>query len=79
MRGALCRLSREIIEKPDDGVMCVGVAVFDTITGCQQLIMLDYVDGFSSKTRLNRTKCQQSPMELWQRYLPSYCMYRVRA
>jgi hypothetical protein len=46
MRGALCRLSREIIESPEDEVMCVGVAVFDAMTGCQQLVMLDYVQRF---------------------------------
>ncbi len=46
MRGALCRLSREIIESPEDGIMCVGVAVFDAMTGCQQLVMLDYVRRF---------------------------------
>ncbi len=46
MRAAICHLSREIIENPISDSASVGIPVFDALTGCQQLVMLDYVRRF---------------------------------
>jgi hypothetical protein len=46
MRSAICRLSREILEDTFEDSMNVGIAVFDSLTGCQQLVMLDSVRKF---------------------------------
>lgn len=43
MRGAICHLSREIIEDLVSDSAQLGIGVFDALTGCQQLVMLDYV------------------------------------
>lgn len=43
VRAAIVRLCREIIGNSVADSACVGVAVFDQLTGCQQLVMLDYV------------------------------------
>lgn len=46
MSSAICRLSRELVENTVDDSIEVGIAVFDSLTGCQQLVMLDYVRKF---------------------------------
>jgi hypothetical protein len=43
LRSAITELSREIVDMPDDACMEYGIPVFDRLTGCQKLVMLDYV------------------------------------
>ncbi len=40
---AICRMTRETIEDSVDDELNVGVGVFDSMSGCQQLVMLHYV------------------------------------
>ena len=40
---AICRMTRETIEESVDDELNVGVGVFDSMSGCQQLVMLHYV------------------------------------
>ena len=43
VNAAISRMTRASIEELDEGELSVGVPLFDSINGCQQLVMLDYV------------------------------------
>ncbi len=43
IKAALYQMTNEIIRSVDEDSLYVGISVFDSLSGCQQLVMLDYV------------------------------------